>query len=125
GDAQPKSELVGAWAYVRDFLEWTSQKWERHVVGYDFNQQVSLFQALTNRKGSTFFSQKWGRPRYGVLAAILAAAAGGLGLYLYRRRRRRQARDGEQRGDPRSPSALLATELYERLDAAMSQKGIA
>ncbi len=124
GDAQPKSELVGAWAYVRDFLEWTSQRWERHVVGYDFNQQVSLFQALTNRKGSTFFSQKWGRPRSGVIAAILAAAAGGLGLYLYRRRRRRRARDGEQRGDPRSPSALLATELYERLDAAMSQKGI-
>src|SRR5262249_20097517 len=29
-----------------------------------------------------------------------------------------------QKGDTRSPSALLATELYERLDAAMSHKGI-
>ena len=37
GDAAPKSEIGGAWAYVRDFLEATSQRWERNVVGYDLS----------------------------------------------------------------------------------------
>ncbi|KYF50993.1 hypothetical protein BE08_39360, partial [Sorangium cellulosum] len=48
-DAAPKSELVGVWAYLRDFIEATSQRWDRHVVGYDLNQQVSLLQTLTSR----------------------------------------------------------------------------
>jgi transglutaminase-like putative cysteine protease len=125
GDAAPKSELVGAWAYLRDFLEWTSQRWERHVVGYDLNQQVSLLQALTNRKGGSFFSQRFKRPGYGTIAAVLALGAGALGVTLYLRRRRQRTREGGQRSDPRSPSALLATELYERLESAMGQKGIA
>src|SRR3954465_13519074 len=43
GDALPKSELAGVWAYLPDVLEATSQRWEHHVVGYDLNQQVSLF----------------------------------------------------------------------------------
>ena len=122
-DAAPRSELGGAWAYVRDFLEWTSQRWERHVVGYDFNQQVSLFQALTNRRGASILPRKWARPRYGVLgvgALVLAAGAG----YFYLRRRKRFERGRDPQTDARSPSALLATELYERLDAAMNAKGI-
>jgi hypothetical protein len=114
------------WAYLRDFLEATSQRWERHVVGYDLNQQVSLFQALTNRRGGSLLGHTWGRPRYGVIAGVLITlGGGGLALYLYFRRQRRQRSEGRQPGEVRSPSALLATELYERLDAAMNYKGIA
>jgi protein-glutamine gamma-glutamyltransferase len=124
GDAAPRSEIDSVWAHLRDFLEATSQRWERHVVGYDLNQQVSLLQVLTSRRGGSMLSRKWSRPRYGVLVGILVAAGGGLALYVYLRRQKRQRTSAEQKGDPRSPSALLATELYERLDAAMSHKGI-
>ena len=122
-DSAPRSELVGVWAYVRDFLEATSQRWERHVVGYDFNQQVSLFQALTNRRGASMLPRKWARPRYGALgvgALVLAVGA----VYFYLRRRKRAQVDRGPQAEARSPSALLATELYERLDAAMNAKGI-
>jgi transglutaminase-like putative cysteine protease len=123
GDALPKSELAGAWAYVRDFLEATSQRWERHVVGYDLNQQVSLFQTLTNNRSGTLLPRNWSRPRSGVLGALGLAVAGAT-AYLYLRRRNRRLTEGAREGDPRSPSALLATELYERLDAAMGAKGV-
>jgi hypothetical protein len=122
-DSAPKSELVGAWAYIRDFLEATSQRWERHVVGYDLNQQVSLFQALTNRRGASMLPRKWARPKYGLAGVAVVVLAGGA-VYLYLRRRKRFERTRGPEADPRSPSALLATELYERLDAAMNTKGI-
>jgi hypothetical protein len=71
------------------------------------------------------FSRAWGKPRYGALASLGVAAAGAAMFWLYFRRRRRQQRDAAQKSETRSPSALLATELYERLDAAMNAKGIA
>lgn len=122
-DSAPRSELVGVWASVRDFLEATSQRWERHVVGYDLNQQVSLFQALTNRRGASLLPRKWARPRYGALGVGALVLAGG-GAYFYLRRRKRFDRVRDPQADARSPSALLATELYERLDAAMNAKGV-
>jgi transglutaminase-like putative cysteine protease len=124
GDALPKSEVAGIWASLRDFLEATSQRWERHIVGYDLNQQVSLFQTLTNRRGTSLVSGRWGKPRYGVLAGFLAAIASGAAAALYLRRQRKHKEEVGKQAEARSPSALLATELYERLDAAMSQKGI-
>jgi transglutaminase-like putative cysteine protease len=123
GDALPKSEVAGAWASIRDFLEATSQRWERHIVGYDLNQQVGLLQALTHRRGS-LVSRQWGRPRYGMLAVLVATLAAAAGAAFYLRRQRKHREDVSKQAEARSPSALLATELYERLDAAMSQKGI-
>src|SRR5262249_58140618 len=52
-DAAPKSELSGAWAQLRDFLEATSQRWDRHVVGYDLSQQASLWRELSKRRQQT------------------------------------------------------------------------
>jgi hypothetical protein len=125
GDAAPKSELGGVWAYLRDLLEATSQRWEKHVVAYDFNQQMTLFQALTSRRGGSLLGKGWQRPRTSSLLALLGVVlAAGAALTLYLRRRRRQRFEAHRPGETRSPSALLATELYERLDAAMSQKGI-
>lgn len=123
-DAAPKSDIVGFWAYLRDLLEATSQRWERHVVGYDLNQQVSLFQTLTSRRGATRLGGKWSRPRGSFVAVVVLTAAGGAALLIYLRRRTRRTYGGGQQGNARSPSALLATELYERLDAAMAAKGI-
>jgi protein-glutamine gamma-glutamyltransferase len=123
GDAAPKSELAGAWAYLRDFLEATSQRWDRHVVGYDLNQQVNLFQTLTRNRNGSLFPSSISRPRVIVLSVIGVAVIGGA-VYWYTRRRSRKRAPGVKEEEPRSPSALLATELYEQLDNAMGAQGV-
>ena len=45
-DAAPKSEIVGMWAYLRDIIEATSQRWDLHVVRYDLSQQLSVCNTL-------------------------------------------------------------------------------
>lgn len=123
GDAAPKSEIGGAWAYVRDFLEATSQRWDRHVVGYDLNQQVSLFQTLTRNRNGSMLPGGFKRPKN--LVPILAGSIlGAAAVYLYLRRRGRKRLFSGKPGEARSASALLATELYELLDAAMSAQGV-
>lgn len=123
GDAAPKSELAGAWAYLRDFLEATSQRWDRHVVGYDLNQQVNLFQTLTRNRNGSLFPASLPRSRVIVLSVLGVALIGG-GIYWYTRRRGRKRVPSAKEEEPRSPSALLATELYEQLDNAMGAQGL-
>jgi transglutaminase-like putative cysteine protease len=126
-DSAPKSELVGVWAYLRDFIEATSQRWDRHIIGYDLNQQVSLLQSIKSRyrKADSFFSStSWTRPRTVLTIAVGVAAAGALALWLMRRRGRRLD-PARAAAEARSPSAVLATSLYESLDAAMGAQGLA
>jgi hypothetical protein len=123
-DAAPRSEVGGMWAYVRDLIEATSQRWDRHVVGYDLNQQVSLFQTLTSRyrRGGLTGTGAWARSR--LLLAGAGILAIGAGLIYWRWRKTRRQRGDEEAGEKRSPSAILATALYESLDAAMGAQGI-
>ncbi|WP_437896250.1 transglutaminaseTgpA domain-containing protein [Sorangium sp. So ce124] len=123
-DAAPKSELVGAWAYLRDFIEATSQRWDRHVVGYDLNQQVGLLQTLTSRyrRSGSSSDLSLSRPRILAVAAVALALGGGL-LY-WRFRRTRRGREERRADAGRTPSAILATALYESLEAAMLVQGV-
>jgi protein-glutamine gamma-glutamyltransferase len=123
-DAAPKSELVGVWAYLRDFVEATSQRWDRHVVGYDLNQQVSLFQALTSRyrRPGTSGDAVLSRPRLLTVAGFALVLGGG--LLCWRWRRTRGGREVKRAGEGRTASALLATALYESLEGAMVAQGI-
>jgi transglutaminase-like putative cysteine protease len=123
GDAAPKSEIGGAWAYIRDFLEATSQRWDRHVVGYDLNQQVSLFQTLTRHRNGSLLPSGVTRPKQ-LVPFLAGGALVGAGIYLYLRRRGKQRLISTKPGEARSASALLATELYELLDAAMSAQSV-
>lgn len=124
-DAAPKSELSGAWAQLRDFLEATSQRWDRHVVGYDLSQQTSLLSALSRRRQRTgsIFGEGGISWRSGVTMGAVAAA-GVAAWLLYKRRRQRGAAPREGEREPRSPSAALATVLYEALDTAMTAIGV-
>jgi transglutaminase-like putative cysteine protease len=122
-DAAPKSELSGALAYLRDLLEATSQRWERHVVGYDFSQQVSLLQVLTSR-------QKSGQSTFGAISrkravgSVVVLAVGAIVFVLVMRRRAKKKVGPSPQAGERTRSALLATELYEQLEAALAVQGL-
>jgi hypothetical protein len=124
-DSAPKSDVDGFLARLRELLEATSQRWDQHVVRYDFNQQLSIVQRFTSRykKTGTILPQGTSPVRVIVGFAFMAAGVG-LAIWWFRRKRShglRAARGGEMR----SPSASLAITLYETLDSAMTSQGIA
>ncbi|MEJ7734327.1 MAG: DUF3488 and transglutaminase-like domain-containing protein [Polyangiaceae bacterium] len=124
-DALPRSQIGGAWAYVRDLLEATSQRWDRHVVNYDLNQQVSMWNRFTSRyrRSTPRISGSWSSPRTLVVVGAVVAL-GGLGAW-YAMRRRSKKLDPRAGGpEHRSPSAVLAIALYESLETAMSAQGV-
>jgi transglutaminase-like putative cysteine protease len=121
-EAAPRSELSGLLATMRDIIEATGQRWDRYVVGYDLRQQVYLFESIS-RYSSIHFSGGLRRATFAVIAgggALLAAA----GYWVWRRRRGRAKIPGAS-PDPKARERLLATSLYELLDAAMVAQGIA
>lgn len=122
-DAAPKSELDGFWATLRDVVEAASQRWDRHVVGYDLDQQVGLFQALSRRYkgGSSSAEDSETRVWLGAgLGGVVALAF--VGRYLLRRRAARKDAGGA--GPERTASERLATALYEELEGAMAFRGV-
>lgn len=123
-DAAPKSEIVGLWAYLRDIIEATSQRWDRHVVSYDLSQQVSLFNSLTSRyrRGGSA-TTNGPRNKKGLIALAAVVAAGGAAAY-WLRRKKHKLEAAAKTTDPRKVSALLATALYEALDSAMGVRGV-
>ena len=124
-DAAPKSELSGVWAQLRDFLEATSQRWDRHVVGYDLSQQASLWRELSRRRKATgsVFGEGTSWKRVGLVAVGFVVAGVGVWFFVKRRRKLVASPRGEE-AESRSASAVLATVLYESLDTAMAAVGI-
>lgn len=125
-DAAPRSELTGAFAVMRDFVEALGQRWSRHVVGYDLRQQVGLYQDMKSAyrryvptegvAGELFRS-----PRRAVLVLLAVVAIAFAGRELWRRRR--APKPGEAR--PRDERmANDATELYRALERALAQRGV-
>lgn len=127
GNSAPRSELNGALAFVRDFVEASAQRWNRHVVGYDLQQQVGLLNSVSRtyssvRSRSSFLSGPMGSPRrLGALAAGALLLA--LSIYWFRRSRRRRV---ETRTDTshRMQATKRAMGLYELLEGALTKRGI-
>jgi transglutaminase-like putative cysteine protease len=125
-DAIPKSEIGGAFAVLRDFVEALGQRWSRHVVGYDLRQQLGLYGELQNsyRKLVPVTSplhRVIGSPRR-LLITLMALAALGFGLReLYRLRRRKGSPDDQPESDRRASSAA---ELYQALERVLAARGI-
>jgi transglutaminase-like putative cysteine protease len=125
-NAVPQSEITGALAFMRDFVEAAAQRWNRHVVGYDLKQQVSLFRDVRNKysslRSTSKLTQALGSPRRVWLLAVgigLIAA----GIYWYRRNRRPSAPDAA----PKKPDELSAQRvvvLYKSLEAALVVLGV-
>jgi hypothetical protein len=125
-DAAPKSEIVGVWAYLRDLIEATSQRWDRHVVSYDLSQQLSLFNSFRKyRRGDSGPGKETSSRDRRIFIFIVLGGAVLAGGYFYFRRKKLHAMATVKPGDARTQSALLATALYESLDVAMGVRGIA
>jgi len=125
-DAAPRSEITGAMAFLRDFVEAAAQRWNRHVIGYDLKQQVSLFRTMRNRyssiRGTSSFAENLGSPRrlwlFGLGVGLIAA-----GVYWYRKNRRGE----EERREPPKPdevSVQRIVALYRGLEAVLVVLGI-
>jgi hypothetical protein len=121
--AVPQSDIEGVLATVRDFFEAISQRWNRHVLGYDLRQQVSLFESLSSRHKGTLDRMKKPNTRTLMLVTGLLATAACL-YWLYRRRRRREDELGQE-SQRKNKDAALATSLYQLLDRVMLAMGIA
>ncbi|HHH29476.1 MAG TPA: DUF3488 domain-containing protein, partial [Polyangiaceae bacterium] len=122
--AVPQSEIDGLLAGVRDFFEAVSQRWNRHVLGYDLRQQVSLFERLSERDGGAadVFRTPSGKRLLMLTVAVLLI---GLSLWWLRRRRRRTKQTQEVEPRKRSRDEAMAVGLYQSLDRAMVALGVA
>jgi hypothetical protein len=124
-DAAPRNDIRGALALIRDVIEASSQRWDRHVVGYDINQQFSVY----DRFRSSLSSATRGlglnhRPGGTTLVAVLSLAVASVALTVWVRRRRARAPRREESQDRRARAATVAASLYETLDGAMVAQGL-
>ncbi len=121
-DSAPRAETAGVLASVRDFLEATSRRWDRHIVGYDLRQQVGLWSTLSQRwRASGPAGVTPTNPRFlvGALGVVVIVFA-----VVWWRRRRRVLPARAAAAPRRSPSARIATELFELLEQVMSARGL-
>jgi transglutaminase-like putative cysteine protease len=122
-DAAPRADTVGVLASVRDFLEATSRRWDRHVVGYDLRQQIGLWSTVSSKWRSTGASGDLAsRPR--LVVGLIGAGIVVVAVVLWRRRKGGAPAPGARDGAERASSAIAATQLFELLEAAMSARGV-
>ncbi len=126
-NAAPQSDITGLLAFVRDFVEATTQRWNRHVIGYDLKQQVGLlrsvhrgYSALRDRPGTV--GKMLSSPRLTLLAVIglIGAAYGAYWLS----RRRRTLSPAARAATERETAAREVVELYRQLEAALAARGV-
>lgn len=127
GNSAPRSELTGALAFIRDLVEASAQRWNRHVVGYDLQQQVGLLNSVSRtyssiRGRSKLLSGPMGSPRrVGLVFSGLILVGGSL---FWLRRNRKRTGDSKQPGAARLQATRRAVNLYESLEAALAKRGV-
>ena len=128
--AQPLQETSGAYVYMRDLVEALSQRWNRHVLGYDLKTQVRLFEDISRSyeriraKTGTNHGIMERVTRGPVLAGVLLVGLAGLYILW---KRRRQPKDKAQDAVDKTridPKQEAATALYRSLDLALITQGI-
>jgi protein-glutamine gamma-glutamyltransferase len=124
--AAPQSEISGVLAFVRDFVEATTQRWNRHVIGYDLKQQVGLlrsvhrgYSALRDRPGTV--GKLLSSPRMTLLGAIAIGGAAYAAIWFGRRR---SAIAPSARATERETAAREVVDLYRQLEAELIIRGV-
>ncbi len=127
-NAAPQSDITGLLAFVRDFVEATTQRWNRHVIGYDLKQQMGLlssvhrsYSALRDRPGT--IGKLLSSPRSTMLAfgGLILAAYGAVWFS----RRRKALSPAARAATERETAAREIVELYRQLEAALAMRGVA
>ena len=126
--ATPQSEITGILAFVRDLAEAAAQRYSRHVISYDLNQQLRLLGNARRLYGKlrlrSTLPSGLNSPRRLVLVWCGVVLIG-VGLWwLFRRQSSAQPeRDRDQAPDP--PHRREIVRLYAQLEAALAARGVA
>jgi hypothetical protein len=111
-DAAPQGEINGVFAFMRDFVEATAQRWQRHVVGYDLRQQMSIVRNAQDRVRLPSFGR-----RYLWLGVGLIAIAWGVH---WLRKNRGKGDPGKAGQKPAEMTVLRTVALYRSLEQALA-----
>jgi transglutaminase-like putative cysteine protease len=119
----PRSDVTGLLAFMRDIIEAAAQRWSRHVIGYDLDQQIELFRSVKQRY------RDWGgqevahhlRRNAPLLAGLVVA---GLGLLVWRRLRGSTLRARTSRTPNQPPAVIRVVALYRQLEDALRLLGV-
>jgi hypothetical protein len=122
--AAPQSEINGVFAFVRDLLEASAQRWNHHVVGYNLRQQVDLLRSVRDKYRRLKVSSKLGlssRRTWPLAVGVLLLLVGV--YYLVKQRRKTTATE-------EAPEVVAARnheviDLYRSLEAVLAHHGAA
>lgn len=120
-ESAPRAATQGFAALVRDIVEAAAERWDRHVVGYDLNQQLQLLSSVRDQVRGTNLPNQL-QPKW-LLGAFGAALAAALTWRALAKRRRRNAPPSAPALE--SPQSQEAIRLYRDLELVMAQHGIA
>jgi hypothetical protein len=125
-DAAPMAETGGFLPFVRDLVEAASQRWTRHVVGYDLQQQVQMLRSISQRYkpfGKSSNSSVDTASNKRLLAIVLGLGMLGAAAGIWYRSRNRPGR-GPNAGSAAQVAQLQAVQLYKTLEEAMAARGV-
>ncbi len=122
---QPAS-MTSAWDRMRLFLDSLRMRWQRWVIDYDLNRQITLFQFLRSKlrrlkQRAAHSLRGGGSTRWWLGGGALALGLGLLALLLWRRRRRRDSQD-PGRSPPRLSGRL--GRVVSRLVRGLGRLGV-
>jgi protein-glutamine gamma-glutamyltransferase len=122
-DAVPRAETSGLSATLRDLMEAASERWDRHIVGYDLEQQVAFLQSvrqkLQRRSDGPGSVQTYARE---VLIGLLVLAM--IATLVWYRRKLRRAPPLPPRPILDNAAARRAVSLYLELESVMLSWGV-
>lgn len=120
-ESQPRADIDGLMATLRDLLEATGERWNRHVIGYDLDQQLGMLREMRKRLPER---NSQSLDEYRTAAAYTAATLGlvAAGYWLYRRRQSRQREEAPH--EPLPENALRVVNLYRKLEAVLQMHGV-
>lgn len=125
-NAAPQSEITGLFAFLRDFVEASAQRWNHHVVGYNLRQQVDLLRSVRDRYRKLRVSSDWpsiGSPRRAIPMVVGLILIGGAVYFLLRRRQARPT--AHKHPGRREAQNHQIIDLYKSLEAALAARGAA
>lgn len=122
--AAPQSEITGLFAFLRDVIEASAQRWNHHVVGYNLRQQVDLLRSVRDRYNRLQMASEWRAvvsPRRAI-PLLLGLALVAIAVHRLLRRRKSAAPDVKQARRMRIQNDQII-DLYKSLEAALAVRG--